>query len=47
MQKKITFFMIVTPRDAVIADYSIKSYMKLYKKYYKKLPFLMWNFTIM
>lgn len=45
MQKKITFFMIVTPRDAVIADYSIKSYMKLYKKYYKKLPFTLYIYA--
>lgn len=39
MQKKITFFMIVTPRDILIADYSIKSYQKLYKKYFATLPF--------
>src|SRR5919201_430568 len=26
---KITFFMIVTPRDAVIADYAVKSYGKI------------------
>ena len=45
MQKKIIFFMIVTPRDAIIADYSIKSYMKLYKKYYKQLPFTLYIYA--
>ena len=37
--------MIVTPRDAIIADYSIKSYMKLYKKYYKQLPFTLYIYA--
>lgn len=45
MQNKIIFFMIVTPRDAVIADYSIKSYMKLYKKYYRQLPFTLYIYA--
>ena len=28
-KKTITFFMLVTPRDAILADYSIRSFRKL------------------
>src|SRR4028118_13435 len=30
MDKKITFFMLVTNRDCIIADYAINSYQKIY-----------------
>jgi hypothetical protein len=36
---EITFFMIVTPRDAVIADYAIRSYTKLREKDFKLLVY--------
>lgn len=31
VQKSITFFMLVTPRDAIIAEYAIRSFLKLRK----------------
>ena len=36
---EITFFMIVTPRDAVIADYAIRSYTKLHGEDFKLLVY--------
>jgi hypothetical protein len=36
---EITFFMIVTPRDAVIADYAIRSYTKLQGEDFKLLVY--------
>src|SRR5215472_2717356 len=36
---EITFFMIVTPRDAVIADYAIRSYSKLQGEDFKLLVY--------
>ena len=39
---KITFFMLVTNRDALIADYCVKSYQSLQKKFNDKIPFVLY-----
>jgi len=39
---KITFFMLVTNRDALIADYAVKSYKKVHDEFKDELPFVLY-----
>src|SRR5262249_30737136 len=39
---KITFFMLVTNRDALMADYCVKSYQSLHKKFKDEMPFVLY-----
>jgi hypothetical protein len=39
---KITFFMLVTNRDASIADYAVKSYQKVQDEFKDELPFVLY-----
>src|ERR1700736_2015803 len=39
---KITFFMLVTNRDALIADYCVKSYQSLHNKLKDEIPFVLY-----
>jgi hypothetical protein len=39
---KITFFMLVTNRDALIADYCVKSYQSLHNKFKDEIPFVLY-----
>jgi len=39
---KITVFMLVTNRDALIADYAVKSYNKVHDEFKDELPFVLY-----
>ena len=39
---KITFFMLVTNRDALIADYCVKSYQSLHDNFKGEMPFVLY-----
>ena len=39
---KITFFMPVTNRDALIADYCVKSYQSLHDNFKREMPFVLY-----